>query len=395
MPIALNALKNDRRNTLMTPHIMSFGKHNSLAESIGSSEMKEAKQKDENVVKRKDSSMSALPSMCECSVKDDAESLKSDLVDDAEKDKAQQVITPERKVEAADEKAKNENDFDANSSDKKTKLAVKIIRTQEEELIEVAYEEYKLLRNLWHDNIVRMHDAFYNQMKSTIFLVMDLVPGHSLKQIFEDDACKTKPLQPTNSIMTVAEVREAFKQLLSTLDYLQDYEVGVVHRDINPNNIMIDLPLGDEGDTMRKVKMTLIDFNVAKRFLDTETGNPLLLMTNTGTARYQAPEMLTGRGQSYDERVDMWSAGAVLYYMLTGGYHAFNYETQEEIEAAILKGDYIRDLKAYKALDDGVKDLIQGLMTVDFEKRLTVQQAMDHPWVREKEDTEANSVSTD
>lgn len=34
---------------------------------------------------------------------------------------------------------------------------------------------------MWHDNIVRMHDAFYNQMKSTIFLVMDLVPGHSLK----------------------------------------------------------------------------------------------------------------------------------------------------------------------------------------------------------------------
>lgn len=194
--------------------------------------------------------------------------------------------------------------------------------------------------------------------------------------------------------MTVAEVREAFKQLLSTLDYLQDYEVGVVHRDINPNNIMVDLPISDESDTMRKVKMTLIDFNVAKRFLDTETGNPLLLMTNTGTARYQAPEMLTGRGQSYDERVDMWSAGAVLYYMLTGGHHAFNYETQEEIEAAILKGDFIRDLKAYQALDDSVKDLIQGLMTVDFEKRLSVQQAMDHPWVRETVDS-VDSVSAD
>ena len=140
--------------------------------------------------------------------------------------------------------------------------------------------------------------------------------------------------------------------------------------------------------------MTLIDFNVAKRFLDTETGNPLLLMTNTGTARYQAPEMLTGRGQSYDERIDMWSAGAVLYYMLTGGHHAFNYETQEQIEAAILKGEFIRDLKAYQALDESVKSLISGLMTVDFEERLTVQQAMDHPWVREKDETAA-SASTD
>lgn len=42
------------------------------------------------------------------------------------------------------------------------RLAVKIIRTNDVELIEVAYEEYKLLRSIYHDNIVKMHDAFYN-----------------------------------------------------------------------------------------------------------------------------------------------------------------------------------------------------------------------------------------
>lgn len=58
---------------------------------------------------------------------------------------------------------------------------MKIIRTPEEELIEVAYEEYKLLRSIQHENIVQMYDAFYNQMKSTIYLVMDYVQGQSLK----------------------------------------------------------------------------------------------------------------------------------------------------------------------------------------------------------------------
>ena len=125
-----------------------------------------------------------------------------------------------------------------------------------------------------------MHDAFYNQMKSTIFLVMDLVPGNSLTQIYEEN----QPTSLTCTPLKVPEIREAFKQLLSAIDYLQDYEVGVCHRDINPNNVMLDLTEGDEGQ--RKVKLTLIDFNVAKRFLDPETGNPLLLMTNTGTARY-------------------------------------------------------------------------------------------------------------
>ena len=60
------------------------------------------------------------------------------------------------------EKPKEFDSESKSNSDVKNKLAVKIIRTGEEELIEVAYEEYKLLRNMWHDNIVRMHDAFYN-----------------------------------------------------------------------------------------------------------------------------------------------------------------------------------------------------------------------------------------
>jgi len=50
--------------------------------------------------------------------------------------------------------------FKAKNSDQR--LAVKIIRTSDVELIEVAYEEYKLLRGISHDNIVKMHDAFYN-----------------------------------------------------------------------------------------------------------------------------------------------------------------------------------------------------------------------------------------
>jgi serine/threonine protein kinase len=115
-------------------------------------------------------------------------------------------------------------------------------------------------------------------------------------------------------------------QMLRAIEYLQSDEVTICHRDLNPNNIMIEKLESESDDPDQyQYKLTIIDFNVAKRFVDQDNGNPLKLMTNTGTAKYQAPEMLGGWMSSYDQRVDLWSAGAVLYYMLTGGIHAFNF----------------------------------------------------------------------
>jgi len=65
-----------------------------------------------------------------------------------------------------------------------------MIRAQDDELMEVAYEEYKLLITLSHNNIVKMHDAFLNQMKETMYLVMDLVPGSTLKVLMQDKKVK-------------------------------------------------------------------------------------------------------------------------------------------------------------------------------------------------------------
>ena len=88
----------------------------------------------------------------------------------------------------------------------------------------------------------------------------------------------------------------------------------------------------------------MIDFNIAKRFKDPENGNPLRLMTNTGTPKYKAPEILLGWNSDYNEKVDLWSAGAVLYYIVCGGVHAFNFENVPDIEKAIEKGDFAKTI---------------------------------------------------
>ena len=70
------------------------------------------------------------------------------------------------------------------------KFAVKIIRTQDEELIEIAYSEYKILKSLEHKNIIKMHDAFLNQMNGTMYLVMDMANGSSLRSLMEEDGIR-------------------------------------------------------------------------------------------------------------------------------------------------------------------------------------------------------------
>ena len=80
------------------------------------------------------------------------------------------------------------------------------------------------------------------------------------------------------------------------------------------------------------------------------------MMTNTGTAKYKAPEMLKGFLSHYDERVDLWSAGAVLYYILTGS-HAFNFEFENEIEDSIIKGEFCKTPE-YESISESGQDLI-------------------------------------
>ena len=53
------------------------------------------------------------------------------------------------------------------------------------------------------------------------------------------------------------------------------------------------------------------------------------MMTNTGSPLYQAPEMIEGSGSYYDEKVDMWSAGCIIYLMCTGKEAFKNYSANE------------------------------------------------------------------
>ena len=84
-----------------------------------------------------------------------------------------------------------------------------------------------------------------------------------------------------------------------------------IYRDIKPENI-----LTNPTENILKI----IDFNISKRkelfIYDKESKNNVYFMTHAGSLEFSAPELLNGA--RYTEQVDLWSAGMILYYMLTG-----------------------------------------------------------------------------
>ncbi len=87
---------------------------------------------------------------------------------------------------------------------------------------------------------------------------------------------------------------------------------------------------------------------------------------------------LTGRFSG--KPVDMWSFGVILYILL-GGYPPFHHDNQRELFKKITKGDYQFHPDYWGTVSEEAKDLIRGLLTVDPHKRLTVEQALAHPWL--------------
>lgn len=114
--------------------------------------------------------------------------------------------------------------------------AVKIIRSDDDEFIEISKREFSLVSSLDHPNIVKMQKLIHDTNKGTLYLVMEFVKGQTLEDyVFkefnsEDEKARAKFVSE-ETIQTIAI------QTLSTLQYL--HQQGVCHRDIKPDNLML------------------------------------------------------------------------------------------------------------------------------------------------------------
>jgi len=165
-----------------------------------------------------------------------------------------------------------------------------------------------------------------------------------------------------------------FSDALKAVRYI--HTRGVAHRDIKLANFVF-VPQASKADGRLRHRLKLIDFGLSTKFFT----KPQKSMTElVGTLYYIAPEMVAK--ERYTNKCDMWALGVVLY-MLLSGQPPFPGRTTEEVLGKACGGAVDFGGFQWGIISDSAKDLVQKLLTVDPAKRLSAQEASQHPWVKD------------
>ncbi|KAI4106096.1 MAG: hypothetical protein L6R37_002360 [Teloschistes peruensis] len=271
-------------------------------------------------------------------------------------------------------------------------VAIKVVRKFEMNSSQRAniLKEVQIMRQLDHPNIVKLID--FSESRQYYYIVLELCPGgelfHQIVRLtyFSEDLS-----------------RHVILQVAKALEYLHE-TAGVVHRDIKPENLLFyptpfiptrnpkprgpdDEDKADEGEFVAGVgsggigTIKIADFGLSKVIWDSQT------MTPCGTVGYTAPEIV--KDERYSKSVDMWALGCVLYTLLCG-FPPFYDESIQILTEKVARGQYTFLSPWWDDISKSAQDLVSHLLTVDPERRYTITQFLNHPWIRQtREETYA------
>ena len=240
-----------------------------------------------------------------------------------------------------------------------TYFAMKVIKkTNKSEKDEVLMNEINILRKMDHPNIVKITD-FYTTNTEYILVTEYCPEGELFYEI--------KNFAPFNEALTGWYM----KQILSAVCYC--HKLKIIHRDLKPENILISKK-NKNGFNLVKV----IDFGTAIIFNKNKNDKSL-----TGSVYYICPEVLS-KNRNYTEKCDVWSCGIIMYILLTG-LPPFNGDSDEEIVTKIKNGRFNMEKYPWPIISSQAKDLIKKLLEFDPNKRVTAEEALNHPWFESKQ----------
>ena len=209
----------------------------------------------------------------------------------------------------------------------KTILAEYLDAADMEEAVARFKREAQAGGRLQHPGIVSVYE--YGNDADMAYIVMEFIEGWELKRILASGVRYELP-----------EVHEIMKQLLAALDF--SHKAGVVHRDIKPANLMI----------MNGPKVKIMDFGIARL----ESSSLTQVGTVVGTPTHMSPEQLMGIPA--DGRADIWSAGVILYELLTGT-SPFHAETPAAVMHKVMQAEPVMPSRLKPGLAEGFDIIIK------------------------------------
>lgn len=218
--------------------------------------------------------------------------------------------------------------------------------------VEDVRREIQIMHHLaGHPNVIQIVGAFEDAV--AVHVVMELCAGGELfdRIIQRGHYTERKAAQLARIIVGVVEAC---------------HSLGVMHRDLKPENFLF---ISQEEESALKT----IDFGLSMFFRPGETFTDVV-----GSPYYVAPEVLR---KLYGPECDVWSAGVIIYILLSG-VPPFWDETEQGIFEQVLKGELDFISEPWPSISGEAKDLVRRMLVRDPKKRLTAHEVLCHPWVK-------------
>ena len=237
------------------------------------------------------------------------------------------------------------------------KVAVKVMHPEFSTTTEVAdrfFREAQASSAIGHPNIIEIFDVGMSG-DGTAFIVMELLEGESLSDRMEREG----KIAHNTAVAVILQVLSALSMA---------HQKGIIHRDLKPDNVFLSI------DARGRHEVKLLDFGIAKVQGELE-GDQGLTKTGTvlGTPNYMSPEQ--ARGKDIDGRIDIWSAGVMLYEMLCGSL-----PFQGDSYNAVLSDILLESPRPLKLLSPDTPDalikVVERAMAKDRDRRYPDVQAM-------------------
>uniref|UniRef100_A0A667Y5B2 non-specific serine/threonine protein kinase n=1 Tax=Myripristis murdjan TaxID=586833 RepID=A0A667Y5B2_9TELE len=213
--------------------------------------------------------------------------------------------------------------------------------------------EVNILKEIQHPNIITLHDVYEN--KAEVILILELVAGGELFDFLAE-----------KESLSEEEATQFLKQILDGVFYLHSKQIA--HFDLKPENIML------LNRTVPHPRIKLIDFGLAHKI---NFGNDFKNIF--GTPEFVAPEVVNYEPLGLE--ADMCLSGA----------SPFLGDNKQETLANVSAVDYTFDEEFFSNTSVLAKDFIARLLVKDPKKRMTIQDSLQHPWIKPKDTQQALS----